>query len=201
MREIPAGSRYTRVAVALHWIIGAAIVYQIAAGMVMEHLPAPLPRIPVVHLHASLGILVLFLGVTRLAWRFAHPPPPYDPRMRVWEVRLAQFVSVALYASMIAMPLLGWAILSASPRVLKSGMFLFWTGIKWPPLPVISALQAPAMTDMHDRFAHLHWAGGMLTILFLVLHIAGAVRHRAWSFGRMGLPAASGFERSDATEA
>ena len=104
-------------------------------------------------------------------------------------MQLAQAVSAALYASTIAMPLLGWAILSASPRILKSGMFLFWTALRWPPLPLISALRDPALTMTHDRFATLHWAGGLVTILLLLLHIAGAVRHRAGSFGRMGLKA------------
>ena len=67
MGEMSAAARYTPVAVAPHWIIAVAIIYQLVAGMVMEHLPVPVLRIRLVQMHSSLGMLVLPL--IRRVWR------------------------------------------------------------------------------------------------------------------------------------
>ena len=66
------------------------------------------------HIHKPLGIAILVLALLRLAvrLRFGAPPLPLDlPEPMKLAAHLSHY---ALYALMIAMPLIGWAMLSAA---------------------------------------------------------------------------------------
>ena len=183
-------SRYTSVAVVLHWLIAAIIIYQLGIGLIMEHIPDRTVRIPLVQLHGSLGIAVLVLSLARVVWRLTHTPPPLDPHLAPWERASAHAVHFVLYALMIAMPLIGWSILSTSARALKAGVFLFWTGVRVPPLPVLHTFAEPRLDAAHAQFVLLHTVGGYMMIALLLGHVAGAIKHQ-WqgqpSFSRMWL--------------
>ena len=106
--------RYTRVAMVLHWLIAALIIYNLAIGYFMEGLVQPLRGIIILS-HISSGITVLALTVIRVLWRLTHNPPAYPPEMKPWEHKVAHIVHFALYAAMVLMPLTGWALVSANP--------------------------------------------------------------------------------------
>ena len=83
----------------------------IGVGMVSTVMPKYLP---LVSIHKSLGITILVLALLRLAirLRFGAPPLPADlPEPMKLAAHLSHW---AFYALMIAMPLLGWAMLSAA---------------------------------------------------------------------------------------
>jgi cytochrome b561 len=107
-----ARDRYTRVAIALHWMIAAFIIFNLCTGFFMEGWPLPI-RFVALMLHASSGMTVLALTVVRVVWRLINEPPPYPAGMRPWERHTAHFAHFLLYAAMVLMPLTGWAILSA----------------------------------------------------------------------------------------
>lgn len=104
-----AAERYTRVAIALHWLIAAAILYNLISGLLNE----VLPRWFFVF-HISSGLTILILSLVRVGWRLTHKPPPFLP-MRRWEANLAHGVHFLLYAAMLLMPFTGWAMISANP--------------------------------------------------------------------------------------
>jgi cytochrome b561 len=103
-------SRYTTGAIVLHWAIAAFILFNLATGF-FHH---SLPRIAIL-IHISSGVSVLILTVVRIGWRLTHRPPPFASTMPAWERWLAHLVHVLLYLAMIAMPLTGWAMISANP--------------------------------------------------------------------------------------
>jgi cytochrome b561 len=70
---------------------------------------------------------------------------------------------------MIGMPLLGWAMVSASPLPIPTK--LFWT-IPWPDLPFI-----PESRDIEGVFKMLHRNIGKLTIALILLHVGAAMKH------------------------
>ena len=179
---------YTSVAVALHWVIAAIIIYQLAIGLIMEHIPNVHVRIPLVQLHGSLGITVLVFSLLRIVWRLTHRPPPLDAHLAGWERASAHAVHILLYVGMIAMPLIGWSILSTSTRALQHGVFLFFSDLRVPPLPVLHNFPQPRLDHAHAQFVLLHTVGGYLMIALLLAHVAGAIKHQ-WeghpSFRRM----------------
>src|SRR5689334_20428035 len=86
---MPAGysiqSRYSAVAIWLHWIIAAAIVAQLATGIWMVHAirvaGSQTLAFDVYQWHKSLGLTVLMLSLLRAAWRVANPPPSLPAAM------------------------------------------------------------------------------------------------------------------------
>ena len=109
-REGRPPSRYTQVAILLHWTIAALILFNLFTGFFHHNFPRG-----VMAIHMSSGITVLVLSVVRIFWRLTHKPPPYPVDMPHWERGLAHVVHFSLYAAMLLLPFSGWAMISASP--------------------------------------------------------------------------------------
>lgn len=163
MASTPVRSeRYTRVAIAFHWVIAALIVINLGLGIAHDSLPKDWQVMP---LHKSIGLTVLALTIGRIVWRLMHPAPPLPGDLKPWERMSAHVSHFLLYAFMLALPLTGWAMSSGPKR-----RPLEWFGlVDVPYLPV-----SPAAAGLgHDAHGVLGWA----MIALLVLHIGAALRH------------------------
>ena len=160
-------ARYGRVAITLHWLLAAMIVTSLGVGLSMVGLPFSPLRLKLFNWHKWLGVLILSLSAVRLLWRLLHPPPPLPVSLPRAQALAAKASHVALYAAMLAMPLLGWAMLSAGgyPVRMTSSFAL---------PPILSP--DPALYSLL-RQAH-GWMGYALFALIL-LHMAAALHH-AW---------------------
>lgn len=161
-------TRYTKTAIALHWTIAVLIVGLIIFGLLMTNPNMP-NRFVIYQLHKSFGILVLILSVFRLVWRWLHKPPPLPEHMKRWEKFAARSTHIAFYGVMIGMPLLGWALVSASPLPIPTE--LFWI-VPWPDIPFI-----PESEALERVFEFLHGNIGKLTIGLILLHAGAAMKH------------------------
>lgn len=105
--------RFTPLQRALHWIMAICILTMLFVGVGMVSTIAP-KYLPLISFHKTLGILILILVLIRIVvrLRYGTPPLPADlpPLLKLGAV-LSHY---ALYALMIVMPLLGWAMLSAA---------------------------------------------------------------------------------------
>jgi cytochrome b561 len=97
----------------LHWLMAICILAMlfIGVGMVSTVMPKYLT---LVSIHKPLGIAILVLALVRLAVRLRYGAPPLPADLPEPMKLAAQLSHYALYALMIAMPLLGWAMLSAA---------------------------------------------------------------------------------------
>ena len=166
-------STYSRVSIALHWVIALLIISNVILALLMDGLldsadPSDkgLGR-TIVGIHKSIGLTVLMLSLVRLAWRLKHGFPRLPEHMARWEVLLARGNHVVFYAMMILVPLAGWTMSSAGPRPLEYfGLF------DWPKLPV-------ARGSMLAETAHeAHIILAFTTVGLVVLHVAGALKHQ-----------------------
>jgi cytochrome b561 len=157
-------SRYTRTAIALHWLIGLALVGVFCVGLYMADLPLSPQRLKLYNWHKWAGITILALSIVRLAWRLTHRPPA-DLPMSDWQRRAAHWAHRALYVLFFAVPLAGWAYSSAA------GFPIVVFGVLPLPdfVPADKAL-AEAVKPLHETLA---W---MLALIVLV-HVAGALKH------------------------
>lgn len=118
-----------------------------------------------IHLHKPLGIAILLLVVVRLLVRFSTRQPPLPADLPGWQVMAAKASHVLLYALMLVLPLLGWAMISASGE----------------PVMLNNTLQLPSILPADAQvFALLRKAHGYLAyLLFLtvLLHLAAALFH------------------------
>jgi cytochrome b561 len=72
------------------------------------------PRfLTLISIHKPLGIAILALAVLRLGVRWRLRAPPLTEDLRRTQAMAAKLSQVALYALLIAMPLVGWGMLSA----------------------------------------------------------------------------------------
>ena len=168
-------NRYTRVAVALHWAIAACILFNLVTGFFMEGLKGPAKHI-VVSLHASSGLTVLALSLVRIVWRLTHRPPPLDAHLSRLEKLLAEGVHGLLYVLMLAVPLAGWAISSASTR--KGAGAALWLLMPLPKIGLLDALPMAQKVAAHDSAVSAHQAGAWILLGLLAAHVAGALKHQ-----------------------
>jgi cytochrome b561 len=148
-----------------HWVMAALILAQIALGVMAASWRMSPTKIELFLWHKSTGMLILALVALRLLWRLANPTPALPSGMAAWERTAARLSHVLLYALMIALPITGWIVNSASNIPFR----IFWM----IPLP---AIVAPDKSTA-DAVALVH--GGLAALLALVLaaHIGAALRH------------------------
>src|ERR1700755_1866370 len=122
---IGIGQRFTPLQRLLHWLMAFCILAMLFIGVGMVSTVTP-KYLTLVSIHKPLGVSILVLALIRLAVRLRDgaPPLPADPPPLM---KLGAVLSHwALYALMIAMPLIGWGMLSAAgyPVVLLGGLRL-----------------------------------------------------------------------------
>ena len=145
--------------------MAALIFAQIALGLAAAGWRLSPTKLDLFVWHKSTGILILALLALRLLWRLSHRAPALPREMLPWERAAAHLSHFLLYALMIALPLTGWVISSASAVPFR----IFWA----IPLP---AIVAPDKA-LADLFATIHgWLAALLALV-LAAHIGAALRH------------------------
>ncbi len=169
--------RYRTPAIVLHWLIAAAILFQMQLPWRFHDLKTP-EAFALIQLHKSVGITILVLSLARLGWRLINPPPPEPDTLAAWERVLSALVHVGLYGLMIGMPITGWLLVSTS----KTGIpTLLYGLVTWPHLPGFARLPE-AGREVWNSFAHqAHGLLGWGLYGLIGLHVAGALKHQLFS--------------------
>ncbi len=95
-------NRYTRTAIALHWIVAGLVLFQIAFGWYLGGVPSGVPeRSIVINLHKSISVTAGVIILIRLWWRALHPAPPFPGTMPRWEARAAKWLHAALKHALV----------------------------------------------------------------------------------------------------
>jgi cytochrome b561 len=108
-----APSRYTPIAITLHWLIGLMIVGLFCMGLYMSDLPFSPNKLKLYSWHKWTGITILFLAFLRLIWRITHRPPSLPLNLKKYEKALAHGGHHFLYLLMFMIPFSGWIMSSA----------------------------------------------------------------------------------------
>ena len=157
-------SKYTRVAMALHWLTVGFVGALYGVGWTMVDLPKGPGRGEMFALHKTLGITVLLLTFLRLAWRLSHRPPTLPAELPRWRVRMATGVHHAFYGLLVLQPVLGYCSSWFSGRGTR------FLGLELP-------MRAARDAAMNDFFSGLHELGAAALLCVITLHVVGAVSH------------------------
>jgi cytochrome b561 len=162
----PPHLRYDRIAAWLHWGIGVLLLIEIAFGLLLDEIaPRGTPaRAGVINLHKSAGIVIGLLILVRIAWRFAHAPPPWPATMSIRRQRAADVGHVLLYACMVVAPLAGYLGSNFSKHGVR---FFGWALAPWGP-------DWPAA---YSLLVGLHDASTYLLLALTIGHVAMALKH------------------------
>ncbi len=169
-----ADTRYTAVAIVLHWMIALGIIGMIGLGWYMGDIEDRAQQYALIQLHKSFGISILLLSVARLVWRLMNPPPA-EPPMPVWQATAARVTHIAFYVLIIAMPLTGWIMVSASPTGIPTRLF---QSVPWPHLPGLPDMSADAKEAFHGPIEFIHSKLAWVAIVLLVIHVGAALKHQ-----------------------
>lgn len=157
--------RYSPIVRSLHWMIALLILLSYGLGLIMEDVPRGAARDVVTMLHVSLGLLGVTLTITLALWRLVVPGPQPLAGSATMQ-RLVRFGHLALYAAMLAVPLLGLAMMWTKGR--EVGVF----GLFILPSPI-----APDRA-WGSRIEGLHEFGAHSLLALAALHAAAALMHQ-----------------------
>jgi cytochrome b561 len=157
--------RYTRTAVALHWIVAVLIIGNLAFGLYVAGLPISPTKLRTVSWHKWVGVTILLLAAARLAWRLRHPAPTLPAAMAPWEQRLANGTHMLLYVLFFAAPITGWLFSSAAGF----------------PVVYLGLVQLPDLVSKDRELADVlraahKWINYTMAAV-IVLHAAAAIKH------------------------
>jgi cytochrome b561 len=148
----------------LHWLMAVCILAMlfIGVGMVSTVMPTYLT---LVSIHKPLGIAILVLALVRLVLRLIYGAPSLPADLPEPMKLAAQLSHYVFYVLMIGMPLIGWAMLSASAY----------------PVVLFAGVQLPAILPQSDSLHALLWGAHFyLAFVFfalILLHVAAALFH------------------------
>jgi cytochrome b561 len=148
----------------LHWLMAAMVLTMLFIGVGMVSTTGPV-YVELLSLHRPVGIAILILVLIRLPLRLLTGAPALPEDLPSPQKLIAKASHVLLYASMIAMPLIGWAMLSAGGY----------------PVLVTKAIMLPPILphDLHV-YALLRQAHTIVALLFfalIVAHLSAALMH------------------------
>ncbi len=155
---------------ALHWVLGLALLGMLAMGWYMTGLPFSPQRLKLYNWHKWAGMTVLALSALRLLWRATHRPPALPvavlQAMPRWQQWAQHSTHGALYVLFFAVPLVGWAYSSAA------GFSVVLFGV-WPVPDLLAVNKALA-----EQIKPLHALAAYTMAALVVLHVAGALKHQ-----------------------
>ena len=163
-------TRYSALAMFLHWLLAIGLVGMFAVGLYMADLPFSPQRLKLYNWHKWAGVTILALSVLRLVWRLTHRPPTLSQSIKLamprWQLLAFHATHIGMYALFFIVPLVGWAYSSAAGF----------------PIVVFGVLPLPDFVPVSKELAALIKPWHEITALALaglvLLHVAAAVKHQ-----------------------
>jgi len=158
------GAGWTTVQKLLHWVVAAAVIYQLSLGFGLDDFADEDPeRLEVLRVHATLGIAIFGLMLVRLGWRVTHAVPSPPSNLSPTLARAAHAVHLALYVALLALPLSG----------------LLHVAITHDHVPLLG-VDLPgfgAHGKVGSALWYMHAAFAIAISLMVIGHIGAAIRH------------------------
>jgi superoxide oxidase len=158
-------ARYGSLLISLHWLMLLLIVAVYACIELRELYPRGSGiREGLKTWHFMLGLAVFALVWLRLIIRLSGTTPPIVPRPPAWQMSIAHVVEFTIYVFMIAMPLLGWLILSSESKPVP------FFGLQLPPLTGANEAVAGQLEEIHELL-------GTVGYFLIGIHALAALTH------------------------
>jgi cytochrome b561 len=160
----PTRTHFSPLARLLHWTMAPLIIAMLFIGVGMVATVSSAHN-TLIAIHRPLGIALLLLVVLRAGVRLTRGSPPLPDDMPTPQRFAAKASHLLLYVLMAAMPLIGWAMLSAAgyPVTLYGPLHL-------PPI-------APHNVELFALLRALHTWLAFALFATVLLHLAAALFH------------------------
>jgi cytochrome b561 len=148
----------------LHWLMAILIISMLFIGVGMVASVSERHEW-LINIHKPLGIAILILAIVRLIVRLRHSPPPLPADLPAIQKFAAHASHWLLYALMVVIPLVGWAMLSAGGYPVMLG-----PSLRLPPIFPTNAVAFAILRHAHAWLA-------MLLFLTFLAHLGAALYH------------------------
>jgi cytochrome b561 len=160
-----AAPGYTATAKVLHWTVAVLVLLMVPLGFVIaKEWGGPAQQF-LYNLHKSIGALLIPLVLFRLFYRFKNPPPPLPSDIPAIQQLAASATHWALYALILAQPLVGYIMTSAYPA----------------PVPFFGLFNLPAIWPanraLSEQLSVVHLYFGIAIAAVAAMHIGAALFH------------------------
>ncbi len=116
-------------------------------------------------IHMSIGALVLVVVVLRIINRTRHHPPAWPPTVGRIEGRVVIWTERAMYALLLAQPLVGWAMVSASGTPVR-----VFGVLRLPPIAPFDATVFSVLREAHSILAYA-------LVVIVAAHVSTVLAH------------------------
>jgi cytochrome b561 len=160
-------TKYSKTAIALHWVIAILVVTNVTLASMSEDLPRA-AKAAYMNPHKAIGVSILMLSLFRLFWRLGHKPPAMPDAITGWQAKLGKTVHALFYFLILAVPLSGWVMSSMHPQA--------------PPVSFFGLFDITLPFGKNELVAGFgHEAHEILTkplVILIFLHVIGALKHQ-----------------------
>jgi cytochrome b561 len=164
-------SRYTRIAIFLHWAIAALFLAAYASVYYRRWFTEPKTpeNFTALQIHLAVGVTIAALVLLRVIWRLTHQPPPLPdsaPELK----RAAHVGHLVLYAFMIVMPITGYLGTGAATEYFGIPKFADTQLFAW----LVTDKLGMTFQDFEKPMDFIHKNSGAYLVWVLILGHAGA---------------------------
>jgi cytochrome b561 len=155
--------QFTTLSRILHWLTAILVFSTLLIGFTMVSSVSDYATL--LTIHKTLGVVILAVVIIRVVNRFTHRPPQPPPTVGRFERILIVTSEMALYALLLAQPLVGWAMVSATGR----------------PVVVFGSLRipriAPVNLDLYSVLRETHSVLAFLLVAVVAAHVSAVLLH------------------------
>lgn len=181
-------TRYGIVSRFFHWSIALLFLFQFAAIVAFRFLEETPPDLAweILNWHKSVGLVILALGVLRLAWRISTPLPAWPPKFGEWDKKVSHFAERGLYFSLFAMVASGLLIEFAGGFYIPFFELFYMDNVS-PYIhsgsvsyteSVLAARKAASIPWLSDTFVATHVVLAYCVVGLFSIHVAHVLRHQ-----------------------
>ncbi len=159
-------TRYGLISILVHWLVAIIIIGLFIVGYWMVGLTyySEWYRIAP-HWHKSIGILLAFMMLFRLAWRCFSPTPAAISTHKPWERIASHLTHILLYILIFLVLISGYLISTADGR----GIMVF----NWFEIPSLGTF----IINQESIAGNIHRYAAYSLIGLAVLHAIAAIKH------------------------
>jgi cytochrome b561 len=160
---VTAPARYPLRTRILHWLTAILVFSMLLIGFAMVNSIGSYASLRAVHM--TLGIVVLVIVVVRAANRFTHRVPKLPDTVGWLEHKLVLGSELLLYALLLAQPLVGWAMVSATGK----------------PVDIFGSLSLPRIApfdaDLYFFLRQTHSVLAYTLVIVIAAHVSAVLLH------------------------
>jgi cytochrome b561 len=155
--------QFTALSRILHWLTAILVFSTLLIGFTMVSTVTDYSTL--LAIHKTIGVVILAVVIIRVVNRLTHRPPPLPPTVGRFEHVIVVTSEMALYALLLAQPLVGWAMVSAAGR----------------PIVVFGSLRipriAPVNIDLFSVLRETHSVLAFLLVAVVAAHVSAVLLH------------------------